>query len=188
MILDKKQLILDAALKLFVEQGFHGTPTSKIAKEAGVANGTLFHHFKTKEDLIIALYLHLKSGMNHPNIDVFKKDVDFKSVFKSMYLSSIYNMLEDPMSFKYVMQFKTSPYFEKIKEMNLDDGSSQFINFFQLAMNEGYIKTMDIEFMFILISNMTYGLSQYLDSKPFSKSEEHEIIAQSFDMIWRMLT
>jgi AcrR family transcriptional regulator len=39
--LDKKEEILKTALKLFVEFGFHATPTSKIAKEAGIANGTL---------------------------------------------------------------------------------------------------------------------------------------------------
>jgi AcrR family transcriptional regulator len=42
--MDKQQEILSAALQLFVANGFHGTATSKIAKEAGVANGTLFHY------------------------------------------------------------------------------------------------------------------------------------------------
>jgi len=186
--LDKKERILNTALKLFVEQGFHGTPTSKIAKEAGVANGTLFHHFKTKDDLIVELYLFLKSKMNHSNLDGVTENTDFKTVFKSMYLSSIYNMLEEPMAFKYVMQFKTSPYYSRIQEMQLDDGSAQFVNFFKHAMDAGFIKAMDIDFMFMLLSNMTYGLSQYIESKELSKSEEHEVIAQSFEMIWRMLT
>ena len=42
---------------LFTELGFHGTPTSLIAQEAGVATGTLFHYFKMKEELIENLYL-----------------------------------------------------------------------------------------------------------------------------------
>jgi AcrR family transcriptional regulator len=57
---DKRQAILDTALLLFTERGFHGTPTSLIAKEAGVATGTLFHYFKTKEELIETLYLDIK--------------------------------------------------------------------------------------------------------------------------------
>lgn len=186
--MDKKQLILNAALKLFVEQGFHGTPTSKIAKEAGVANGTLFHHFKTKDDLIVALYLHLKSKMNHSDLKEVTEIQDFKSFFKSMYLSNIYNMLEEPMAFKYVMQFKTSPYYAKLQEQQVDDGSAIFIQFFEDAMAAGYIKTIDIDLIFLLLSNMTAGLSQYLEVKQLSKSKEHEVIAQSFDMIWRMLT
>jgi AcrR family transcriptional regulator len=39
---DKKKAILAAALALFTERGFHGTPTSLIAQDAGVATGQLF--------------------------------------------------------------------------------------------------------------------------------------------------
>lgn len=46
---DKRQAILETALRLFVDQGFHGTSTASIAKQAGVATGTLFHHFPTKK-------------------------------------------------------------------------------------------------------------------------------------------
>jgi AcrR family transcriptional regulator len=52
----KRDKILDAAMHLFIEKGIHATATSLIAKEAGVATGTLFHHFKTKEELVHALY------------------------------------------------------------------------------------------------------------------------------------
>ena len=56
---EKEQKILDTSLKLFVERGFHGTSTAEIAKTAGVATGTLFHYFKTKEELIdSSIYLH----------------------------------------------------------------------------------------------------------------------------------
>ena len=44
---EKQKAVMEAALKLFTEKGFHGTPTSKIAKDAKVATGTLFHYFKT---------------------------------------------------------------------------------------------------------------------------------------------
>jgi AcrR family transcriptional regulator len=51
--IEKTDRILSTALKLFVTYGFHGTPTSKIASEAGISNGTLFHYFKTKDELFI---------------------------------------------------------------------------------------------------------------------------------------
>ncbi|WP_259651195.1 MULTISPECIES: TetR/AcrR family transcriptional regulator [Shewanella] len=57
---DKKQAILDAALILFVEQGFHGTSTASIARKSGVATGTLFHHFPTKEALLNHLFVAVK--------------------------------------------------------------------------------------------------------------------------------
>jgi len=45
---DKRTAIIEAALKLFTERGFHGTSTAQISKEAGVATGTLFNYFPTK--------------------------------------------------------------------------------------------------------------------------------------------
>ena len=53
----KRDQILETAKRLFTEKGFASTPTSLIAKEAGVATGTLFHHFKSKDKLIHALYM-----------------------------------------------------------------------------------------------------------------------------------
>lgn len=46
-----RQKILEASLKLFSEKGFIGATTKEIAKEAGIAEITLFRHFRTKESL-----------------------------------------------------------------------------------------------------------------------------------------
>ena len=52
----KRQAILDAAFRVFVERGVAASPTSAISKAAGVAEGTLFTYFKTKEELMHELY------------------------------------------------------------------------------------------------------------------------------------
>jgi AcrR family transcriptional regulator len=57
---DKRYAILDAATRLFAERGLTAAPTSEISKQAGVAEGTLFTYFKTKDDLINALYREIK--------------------------------------------------------------------------------------------------------------------------------
>lgn len=59
---DKHNAILAAAVQLFAAQGA-GAPTSKIAKAAGVAEGTLFMYFKTKDALLNALYLAIKAEL-----------------------------------------------------------------------------------------------------------------------------
>jgi AcrR family transcriptional regulator len=51
---ETKQRLLKAALELFREKGLEGTTTKEVSKRAGIAEGTLFNYFKTKEDL--ALY------------------------------------------------------------------------------------------------------------------------------------
>src|SRR5467141_3247381 len=57
---DKRNAILDAATRLFAERGLTAAPTSEISKQAGVAEGSLFTYFKTKDDLINALYREIK--------------------------------------------------------------------------------------------------------------------------------
>jgi len=53
---DKRRIILEAALKTFVKRGYSETRVSEIAAEAGVAEGTLYNYFKSKEDLLLALF------------------------------------------------------------------------------------------------------------------------------------
>ena len=59
----KKQQLLDTALTLFVTHGVQATSTASIAREAGVATGTLFHHFPSKQDLVDTLYLEAKQDL-----------------------------------------------------------------------------------------------------------------------------
>ncbi|TLS52097.1 TetR/AcrR family transcriptional regulator [Paenibacillus antri] len=53
---EKYYAILQGALRTFAEHGFHKSQVSKIAKAAGVADGTIYLYFKRKEDILIALF------------------------------------------------------------------------------------------------------------------------------------
>ena len=55
--LDKRRTILDAAVRVFARQGFHGCRVSDIADEAGVAYGLVYHYFDSKEELLDTLFL-----------------------------------------------------------------------------------------------------------------------------------
>ncbi|WP_019638881.1 TetR/AcrR family transcriptional regulator [Paenibacillus fonticola] len=52
---ERKNEILDAADELFALKGFDGTSTNDILEKVGIARGTLYHHFKSKEDIMDAL-------------------------------------------------------------------------------------------------------------------------------------
>jgi len=53
---DKHERILDAAVKVFAQKGFFQSKVSEIAKEAGVADGTIYLYFKNKDDLLISIF------------------------------------------------------------------------------------------------------------------------------------
>ena len=53
---DKHERILRAAIKVFARNGFHNSKISQIAKEAGVADGTIYLYFKNKDDILIKVF------------------------------------------------------------------------------------------------------------------------------------
>ena len=53
---NRREQVLDAAAVLFVEKGFSGTSTRDIAKAAGMLPGSLYYHFQSKEDLLVAVF------------------------------------------------------------------------------------------------------------------------------------
>ncbi len=54
---DKRKLILDAAVRVFAEHGYHGARVGDIAKDAGVAHGLLYHYFASKDEVLRTIFV-----------------------------------------------------------------------------------------------------------------------------------
>lgn len=66
---DKRRLILDAALKVFAQRGFHGTSVPEVAEAAGVGTGTLYRYFEHKEALVNEVYRDAKLRLRSTLLD-----------------------------------------------------------------------------------------------------------------------
>lgn len=53
---EKRQLILDAAVRVFARDGFHTSRVADIATEAGIAHGLLYHYFRSKDEVLTTLF------------------------------------------------------------------------------------------------------------------------------------
>lgn len=81
----KQKKIIEAAIETFSEKGYAASSTSEIAKKAGVAEGTIFRHYKTKKDLLFSIVRPLLTKVLVPFIVN-----DFDKV-----LNKKYNHVED---------------------------------------------------------------------------------------------
>ncbi|MDW0112951.1 TetR/AcrR family transcriptional regulator [Sporosarcina saromensis] len=71
----KYKQIIDAAVIVIAENGYHQAQVSKIAKEAGVADGTIYLYFKNKEDILISVFRE-KMGIFVENVkEIVKKEI-----------------------------------------------------------------------------------------------------------------
>jgi TetR/AcrR family fatty acid metabolism transcriptional regulator len=59
---DKRERILDAAIKVFARSGYHGARVSDIAREAGIAYGLVYHYFRNKEEILASAFEERWSG------------------------------------------------------------------------------------------------------------------------------
>lgn len=183
---DKRQQILNTALNLFVENGFHATPTSMIAKEAGVATGTLFHHFKTKEELINTLYLETKEIL----IQALTKQVNDQNTLKSKFRQVFYNAINWAISHPnhqfFCRQYSFSPFISTLtRKLGL-----QHFHVIQELLREGQekdiLKPIHVDLMLETAQGTLDGITNYLMEHP-EKINDREFTEQAFSMFWDVL-
>lgn len=184
--MDKQKEILNAALKLFTEFGFHGTPTSKIAQEAGVANGTLFHYYKTKDDLIVALYVDIKKRLGFCVAQGEKPGATLKERAKNNYISALQWGIENEAEFRYVQQFLSSPYLALVPAEIMEQ-SMAILDLIRQGIKEKTIKVTPAEYVMSIISSHLYGVNQYINTQKLSPAKQKQIAADSFELVWKML-
>jgi TetR/AcrR family transcriptional regulator, fatty acid metabolism regulator protein len=56
LTIDKRRLLLQAAVRVFARRGFHAARVGDIAEEAGVAHGLLYHYFSSKEEVLETIF------------------------------------------------------------------------------------------------------------------------------------
>lgn len=100
--------ILSAATKLFAERGFKDTSISDLSKLSGAAEGTIFHHFKTKEDILAQLLLKVKKDiLREVSGNIEKQGTGMDLVQRTIQL---FFTLSESMEYEFLLLFRNYPY------------------------------------------------------------------------------
>jgi AcrR family transcriptional regulator len=123
---DKRNAILDAATRLFAERGLAGAPTSEISKRAGVAEGTLFTYFATKDDLINSLYREIKLELADAMMSDFPRKKNVCTRVRHVWDRYVNWGIANPKQRKVLAQLQVS---EALSKESRDAGSAPFVEF-----------------------------------------------------------
>jgi len=102
---EKYNAIIDAAVKVIAENGYHNSQVSKIAKEAGVADGTIYLYFENKEDVLISLF-RVKMGDFTASARQELKQLENPYEKLAKLISMHYMMLESDRNLALVLQIQ----------------------------------------------------------------------------------
>ncbi|MGF1802153.1 TetR/AcrR family transcriptional regulator [Vibrio gigantis] len=187
-MITKRQKILDAALLLFSQQGLEGTSTGQIAKTAGVAKATLFHHFENKSLLIDELLRELKVEL-FSTLDQYTEIAEQNryQAFKFMWMTGIEWALENPIA----MKFFTNVHFDPTTQTREVIVSQMFA-----SLDDIILKGQQAEELMVLDINLVRHFihSHFLicanwlvDQQEPQPEQSEKYINDSFDMCWRAI-
>jgi AcrR family transcriptional regulator len=192
--MSKRDQILEAALSLFIENGFEKTPTSAISKAAGVATGTLFHHFKTKEDLINALYLKVKFAMlGHLAAKTAlatsltgNAESGLKAQIKTLWFSMIDWVLEHPKEFRFLAQFGESALIANNTHEKVEEAFADYQALFTQGIEEGLFYDLPLDLILSLTTSHIFASCNYFLQQP-ELWQDGEIQRKVFTSFWSLL-
>ena len=107
---DKKRAIFESTLALIRDHGFHGAPMSLVAKNAGVAAGTIYHYFESKEQLICALYDYNRDRVTALIAKALQDEGTYREKFFRIWNSLYHFYLQEPNVLIFFEQFVNSPF------------------------------------------------------------------------------
>lgn len=170
---DKRTAILEAALRVFTERGNLSAPTSAISKAAGVAEGTLFTYFKSKDDLINELYRHLRARFDRALVDYpFKADAQTR--LRYVWDRFIDRLLAQPEMLTLLVQLRSSGRLVKANEAP-SKGVMEMLSTTQELVKGGKFENAPLELMFLMVRGQCEATVGYIQAHPEEEAMSREL-------------
>jgi AcrR family transcriptional regulator len=157
---EKRTAILTATLNLISHNGFHGTPMSMIADEAGVGAGTIYRYFDNKESLINELFLELKREINQVMLTGISPEASTEELFRKAWLNIFNYCVQNPQEMLFLEQYQNSPYLTPETEAATQEYMAPILSLYHAAVESGEIKNVPFEMLTIFAHDVTFALAK----------------------------
>ena len=179
---EKRAAILEAATRIIVMQGL-SAPTMVIAKEAGVANGSLFTYFATKTDLFNQLYLELKMEMATGAMNI-PANAEVRDQFFDLWKKWMNWAISNPEKRRALAQLSVS---DEITPETRAAGHTMMApvaDLLERARANGPMQKVSKGFLVALMNSVAEATMDFMTQDP-ANAKKHS--KEGFDAFWRML-
>lgn len=180
----KRQHVLDAALKLFVEKGIEGTTTREIAHLANAGEGTMFRHFESKEDMAWHLF--------HENLVAFMKHLEEKVAGQTTAEDKIRSMIQacydlyetDPVMCSFLLLTEHSA----ARRMGADYRTpiSFLVEVIEQGQKAGEIRAMDSQLAAALVFGAVLRVPFFKRYRRITR-DLREMVGEVTESVWQMI-
>lgn len=179
---DKRNAIITAAVAEFAARGVWSTPTSAISKSAGIAEGTLFNYFATKEVLINEVYCELKLEMAEVIMHAYPRSAEPRSRFQYFWNAYVNWGAKNPDKINVMGQLRNS---EQITEESRTAGSAPFSELSELlnhSIRDKLIRNYPVDFIGAMIGGLAELTMGFIAQ---NKQDGRDYCAIGFETLWR---
>jgi AcrR family transcriptional regulator len=174
---------MEAAMELFADRGIGNAPTSAISSAAGVAEGTLFTYFKTKDELINELFRELRKEMDRELVD-YPFAADARTRLRFVWDRYLNLALTYPKRLQVLRQLRASG--RLLKDAEAPNMTiMELLHTTEEAAQIGGIQHASAEFLVLMFRAQAEATVEYIGAHRELEAESREL---GFGLVWRSLT
>ncbi|MBW4082331.1 TetR/AcrR family transcriptional regulator [Paenibacillus sp. S150] len=164
-----KEAIVQAAMKLFSEKGFHQTNTKQIAAAAGVSTGSFYSYFVDKRAVFIDV-LKMYSDQLLAKIDASMSEINFKTVERTGLISHLVNALllshEDFIGYHkdLTVMYHSDEGIKQLMDAQYEVGRLRTLGYLQMGRDE--LKTDDVEAAAVIVFESVSAIVDFISFSP----------------------
>jgi AcrR family transcriptional regulator len=180
----KRSAILEAATRIIVTQGL-SAPTAGIAKEAGVANGSLFTYFETKTDLFNQLYLEIKTEIAAAILKNRPVGAEPREEFFHVWRNWMNWAMANPQKRKALTQLGVSDEITAETRATGHKTMAPIGELLERARAKGPMQKVPKGFVAALMSSIAEATMDFMTQDPANATRHSR---EGFDALWRMVS
>ena len=184
---EKERQLIEASIDLFAKEGFWNTPTSRIAKHAGVATGTLFNYFESKDALIDAVYKQLKQEWMAHIMAGFPHAASLKERVEHIWFRHLDWGVRFPVRYRLMDQLKLSNLVSQEARQSQEAELAFAYDMIVAGIREGVLVDMAPGYVGMTFYAQLEAAVRYATEHELADMALTRHIAKGFEMLWRSI-
>ena len=180
---EKEQRIKEVTLEIVSEVGIAGVKMAAVAKKAGLSPSSLYVYYKSKEELLKAIFRDTIALMLKSDLGISIQDTPYKAQIELLYRKILGFKKNHEKENYFLKQFSKSPFYDTSIQNEMKDLGAGYVQVIAYGREQMILKDdIDIHLLMALIDGMTEKLVEYNAKGKLLLTEE--IINQAFRVVW----